>query len=212
MRRLTINIVICAAGIVGTPAFWPVGAGAPTAHGAAVESGDLDAAKLAKVQAAFLLNFVKFTSWPRTAFTADDAPLVVTVIGDDRIDDVSLADFFATTLRDRKIAEHSLVVRSAAALPPASDPERRAKSIQQLGEAHVVFIGTGSGLSDAEVRQLDRSDVLTIAATPYEARRYAILSFGLDQGKVIFFYNADAARESALILSSKLLALARPAK
>lgn len=213
MRRLPFNIFVCAAAVVGPAAFWPAGAIAPTVFAEATEaSADVDAAKLAKVQAAFLLNFVKFTIWPKTAFTSDDAPLVVTAVGDDRIDGVSLAAFFASTLRDRKVAEHPLIVRSGVILPPASDTDRRAQAIKQLADTHVVFIGIGSGLSDAEVRQLNRSDVLTIGATPYEARQYAMLSFGVEQGKVVFFYNADAARESALILSSKLLTLARPMK
>src|SRR5437763_797056 len=38
------------------------------------------------VKAAFIYNFAQFTQWPADAFTSDDSPFVIGIVGDDPFD------------------------------------------------------------------------------------------------------------------------------
>ena len=208
-RCILIAALVAIAPSVGGSAIADDGAHALKAP---ADGGGLDAAKLLKVQAAFVLNFIKFTTWPRDEFAADSAPLVVTIIGDDSADDADVVSVFTATLHDRKAGDHPVIVRHSPSIVSSENPDRRAKIVRDLADAHVVFLDTRNGLTDDEIAALNKSNVLTVGANPDYARHDAMLAFGIEQGKVVFFYNADAAHQSQLVLSSKLLSLARQGK
>ena len=76
---------------------------------------------------------------------------------------------------------------------------------------HLAYLNSDT-LNAGETARLTRSGVLVVGAEPRRLQDGAVLSFGLDDGKVIFHYSARSAQDSPLKLSSRLLALARPVK
>jgi hypothetical protein len=168
----------------------------------AVASADIDAAKLSKVKAAFLLNFVKFTTWPHDQFSSDKAPLIVAVVGQDDLDGVLDA-----TLRGREWNGHPIQIVRIPSLP--AEGHERQDSLRSLGNSHVIYVAPSAMLRSNDLKTLNQNAVLTIAFDAPQTRQGTILGFAVEQGKVSFVYNANAAKDSPLQISSKLLTLAR---
>ena len=140
-----------------------------------------------RIKSAFLYNFVSFTEWPATLGTT----LTVCVYGPDPFgDDLD-------KLHGRIVAGRTLLVQ-------------RTNSASALGNCQVVFItrpviGNLARLLD----NLNGKAVLTVADSPGAARQGAALNMGTEQNKVVFDANLGAAHDNGLVLSSKLLRLAR---
>src|SRR5258706_3424933 len=63
-----------------------------------------------KVKAAYLFNFAKFIEWPASAFTNENAPLVIGVI-----DSGDAAGIIDGTLRGKSINSHPLLIKPLSA-------------------------------------------------------------------------------------------------
>jgi hypothetical protein len=63
--------------------------------------------------------------------------------------------------------------------------------------------------ADEAVQALKNTSVLTIAETPGFARRGGVINFTLEDSKVRFEVNVDAAHQVGLNISSRLLSLAK---
>lgn len=167
----------------------------------ASRANEVDLEKVAKVKAAFLLNFIKFTSWPTEVLPPGDEPIVVVVVGTDE-----LGAALDSTLRGREHLKHSFFIQRMPNLP--SDAAERRKSMNQLCHAQAVYLSCDADLSHDEIAQLNDAAVLTVGATPDVLRTGTILSFGAGDGRVLFHHNTTA--RTPLQMSSKLLSLARP--
>jgi hypothetical protein len=149
----------------------------------------VDVAPDVAVKAAFLYNFAKFAEWPALAA---GAPLVICVVGDDR-----LAAAMVETVRGQVLGGHALEV--AQSREPA-----------QWRSCHLLFI------ADAEVRHaaagleaLKSLPVLTISDGKDFARATGVTELFIEAGRMRFAINLDAADSSGLHLSSRLLGLAK---
>lgn len=140
-----------------------------------------------RVKVAFLYNFISFTEWP----AALGNTLNLCVFGPDPFgEDVD-------KLQGRSVGARSLAVR-------------RIGSVDALVNCQVVFITRP--LIATLPRVLDSlkgKPVLTVADTTGAARQGVILNMGTEQNKIQFEANLAAARDNGLILSSKLLRLAK---
>lgn len=139
-----------------------------------------------RLKTAFVYNFMQFTEWPANV----GGTLEICIRGDDpfgkEIDG----------LQGRNAAGRGIQV------------SRRAQG-DSLKGCQVVFIA-GSAM-DALPRVLESlrgQPVLTIADSPGAMRRGVALNMSLDQGRVTFEANLQAARSAGLNLGSKLLRLA----
>lgn len=197
MIELTMRFRLKTLFTLGTMVSLAIGRPAP-----ALVAPDLDTQKLSKVKAAFLLNFIKFTTWPSSKFSSNSSPLSVAVVGEDDLDGVLDA-----TLRGREWNGHPIQIVRVPALP-AGGAERQS-ALAELARLHVVYLGPSSSLGSSDLRMLAQKAVLSVAHNESQARQGAILGFAVEQGKVSFLYNANAAKESPLQISSKLLTLAR---
>jgi hypothetical protein len=144
-----------------------------------------------QVKAAFLLNFAEFIQWPPGAFLADDAPLCIGVLGDD-----PFGAALEETVRDEKIQNHKLTVRHA----------RRA---QDLADCQMIFVCKSEHHIPDILSKLDSHPVVIVGDAEGFARRGGTIGFYLDQNKVRFEINAQAARQNGLKISSQLLALGK---
>ncbi len=141
-----------------------------------------------RVKAAFLYNFALLTQWP----DSPSAALQLCVHGDD--------PFGAELdgLRGKPVGARSIVVRRAVA--------RDALAGCQLVFVAASAIGDLPGVLDA----LRGSTALTVADSPGAARRgVAVNLVAADDEHIGFEVNLRAAQAARLVLSSKLLRLAR---
>jgi hypothetical protein len=148
-----------------------------------------------QIKAAFLFNFARFVEWPAGAFQTPNEPISICVLGQDP---------FGTSL-DEAVARHNaegraLVIRHLAGIKPNTG-------------CHIIFIASSevrhgpsllSKLAETGVLTVGDSDA-TGRVVPYGA----VISFVLEDQKVRFEVDVDAADRQKLKISSRLLSLAK---
>jgi hypothetical protein len=143
-----------------------------------------------QVKAAFLLNFLKFVTWPEPPAT--DAPLVIAVVDEDDLARALDAAIRATP------GGRPVVVRTAGAA-------------QALRPApHLLYIG-GSDREKLEglLRELEGRPVLTVSDSEGFGASGVVLNFYASDKRIRFEANTTAASRAGLRISSHLLRLAR---
>jgi hypothetical protein len=148
-----------------------------------------------QVKAAFLYNFARFIEWPAEVFRDPNDPFVICVLGEDpfgrALDDV---------VSGKKIDGRGFTVRRIS-------EARRATGCMILfvssTERKPVLSTLGS---------LNQSGVLTVGETDNATSDGMIINLMLQDGKVRFEIDMDAAEKERLRFSSKLLSLATVVK
>ncbi len=146
------------------------------------------------VKAGFIYNFAKLVEWPAPAFANPGQPIVIGVLGNES---------FAATL-ERAVDGKKIELRSFLV--------KRLKSPKESKECacHMLFIASAeSSRTDEIIQSLKGASVLTIAETPGFTRQGGIINFVLEDSKVRFEVNVDAAKQAGLNISSRLLSLAK---
>jgi len=145
-----------------------------------------------RIKAAFLYNFTLYTEWPASAFEKADSPIVVAIAGEDPFgSEMDLA------VRGKTVRGRTIEVRRYA---HASD----------VTKCHLVYLANSQvdelpGL----LRRFPEGKPLTVGETEDFARSGGVIRLFVDENKVRFEVNTDAAGRSRLKLSSKLLQLAK---
>ena len=144
-----------------------------------------------QLKAVFLYNFVQFAEWPTNAFEGTNSPIVIGIVGPDPFG-ATLAD----TLRGENVAGHPLTVQHFA----------RPSDIKTC---HLLFI------TQPEIRHVDEilkavkdKPVLTVCDADTAATSQVMIRFVVENNKVHFRINPEAARAANISLSSKLLRVA----
>jgi uncharacterized protein DUF4154 len=148
-----------------------------------------------QIKAAFLLNFVRYTTWPKECFEDAQAPIVLAVIGRDPFGDILETTFRGEEANGRKIRV------------------TRHREVPARIEGHLAFCG---GLEREERQRLlercRKQPVLLVGETPDFARDGACINFYLQDQKTRFEINTEALAEATLELSPAVLKLARIVK
>jgi len=108
---------------------------------ASAASADPDDDKVAKVESAFLLNFIRYTEWPADRYPDADAPIELVVVGPD-----DLGPILDATVGDKTIGERSILVRRRAwpkrgRHSAAQHAERVEALLVELSDAELVYLG-----------------------------------------------------------------------
>jgi hypothetical protein len=147
------------------------------------------------IKAGFIYNFAKLVQWPTTAFAQADSPIVIGILGDD--------PFGATLDRivaDKKINGRGLVVRRL----------RWSRDFKEVKDCNILFVSSSEKEHlDSVVEMMKLLPILTIGDAPGFAKRGGIMNFTLEDNKVRFEVNVEAAKHADLTISSRLLTLAR---
>jgi hypothetical protein len=140
-----------------------------------------------RLKAAFIYNFASFTEWPAGLGNT----LNLCIYGPDPFGQN------LDTLQGRSVAGRNLAVR-------------RTNSVDALANCQIVFI-TRPLISNLPrvFDNLNGKPVLTVADSPGAARLGVILNMDTEQNRIQFEANLGSARGSGLLLSSKLLRLAK---
>ncbi|MEO7190960.1 MAG: YfiR family protein [Vicinamibacterales bacterium] len=155
---------------------------------ARLQAQDVSAHQLA---AAYLVNFVKYTSWPFDALS-DGTTIVVCVAGNGLV-----ADALGQLTQNHPINGHPLTVRRATLDGP-------------LDGCHVIYAAEPDRNRAARLIQTtSRLPILTVSDATDFAEHGGIANFFLDNGRLRFAVNAGAASRARMQISSKLLSLAK---
>jgi len=151
-----------------------------------------DASLEYQVKAAFIFNFTQFIQWPAAAFAAEDAPFIIATVGDD-----PSGGAIDQAVAGKKVEKHPVVVKHFA-------------DAAHIGECHVLFVPASQDANLPQImKEVGAKAVLTVGETDAFPKAGGEARFYLDDGKVRFEINPDAAAKAGLKVSAKLLSLAR---
>jgi hypothetical protein len=145
-----------------------------------------ESAREYELKAAYIYNFAKFTRWPGAGESGVPNPLVIGVLGNERV-----ADSIAALTRGRTIAGSAIEVKSFG---PHDIP----------ANLHIVYVGD-SPLTP----ELFQAGRLTIGETEAFTQNGGIIRLFVESDRLRFEIDNGHAQKAGLTLSSQLLMLAR---
>jgi hypothetical protein len=144
------------------------------------------------IKAGFIYNFANLVQWPSNAFVQPSSPIVIGILGED-----PFGTILDRVLEGKKVNGRVFLVK-------------RLKSVLDLKECHIVFVSSSEMTHLAEaIHVVKGMPILTIGEIPGFAKHGGIINLVLEDNKVHFEVNVEAAKEADLNISSRLLALAR---
>jgi hypothetical protein len=165
------------------------------AASAGAQAGNASDSSEYLIKAGFIYNFAKFVDWPANSFSQGDSPIVIGVLGTDPFGNV-----LDRIVEDKKIGSRGFVVRRF----------KWGKDLKDLKECKILFVSASEKAHiDEIVQSVKGLPILTVGETPSFAERGGIIRFTLEDNRVRFEVNVDAARQAELNISSRLLTLAK---
>jgi len=185
LRRLGILIAILGMTLNGTPLAY-------------AQTGDAPDSSEYLIKAGFIYNFAKFVEWPSAAFAQPDSPIVIGVLGTDPFGSV-----LDRLVQDKKIGQRGFVVRRYKW-------GKDLKDLKDLRDCKILFVSASEKAHADEIIQLVKwLPILTVGETPGFAERGGVIRFTVEDNRVRFEVNVDAAHQADLNISSRLLTLAK---
>lgn len=150
----------------------------------------LRAAPVDELKAAYLLNFAKFTTWPSDQFSRTDDPVVFCGEANDPVMDAMRA------LGERRVDNRIVRIRTL-------------KDLRDNSGCHVLYSGQLSSSTAISADRSRRRGLLLVGDAENFLQQGGTISYFLQQGKLRFEISAENARAVDLVLSARLLSLAR---
>jgi hypothetical protein len=145
-----------------------------------------------QVKAAFLFHFAQFVEWPTETFKDSSAPFTYCTIGEDPFHGALDQSLSGKTIGGRSLRVQHL------------------KEPQEAQVCQVLFIGDGEQRRmEAAMANVKGNPVLTVGESTNFANAGGMIGFCLEQNKIRFEINLEAAGRAKLKISAKLLALAK---
>ena len=140
-----------------------------------------------EVKTAFIYNFAKFVEWQKI----EDETLSLCIIGDDPFGPAM------KNLEGKTAAGKRIVVRNIS-------------SIEGLKKCRMLFISSSEKGRLSDITGLAKDmGILTISDTESFAEKGVVINLYMEDDKVRFEINIDAAADARLQINSRLLSLAR---
>ena len=185
LRRLAILIAVFSMTLN-----WTASAGA--------QAGDASDSSEYLIKAGFIYNFAKFVEWPSTAFAEPDSPIVIGVLGTD-----PFGDIINHVGEGKKIGTRGFVIRRFKW-------SKELKDSKDFKDCRILFVSSSEKMHFEEIFEAVKGlPVLTVGETPGFAERGGMIRLMLEDNRVRFEVNVDAAHDGNLNISSRLLTLAR---
>jgi YfiR/HmsC-like len=144
------------------------------------------------VKAAYLPKFLPFITWPDTAFASPTEPVRICVLGNNP---------FGSKLDEAAAGAHSGARSVLVRRLPAPDPE---------ASCQVIFLSGDVALAEGTLDAMKGKPVVTVTDSGLKA--HGVISFVIEANHVRFDIDDAAAAQDGLVISSKLLGLARDVK
>lgn len=143
-----------------------------------------------QIKAAFLYNFARFIEWPEKVFT-NNSSINLCILGEDPFNNN------LDTIHKKPVRDRILTVR-------------RVNTVQEVRNCQIIFISASEKNNLMHIlNELKGLSIFTIGDTEGFAQQGVIINFYIEQDRVRFEINVNAAKHSKLQISSKLLKLAR---
>jgi hypothetical protein len=151
------------------------------------------------IKAGFIYNFANLVQWPSISFSEANSPIVIAILGEDR---------FGTTLdrmlQGKKSDGHPFVIKRFRSV------SELVKSVANPRECQILYVGSSALPQSSEaIRVVKGLPILTIGEIPGFATSGGIINLVLEDNRIRFEVNVQAAKDADLNISSRLLALAR---
>ena len=148
-----------------------------------------------QVKAFFLYNFARYVEWPAETFKAANDPIVICILGQN-----PFGGALEQAVAGKVLGTRSFAVRQISDTPPGSS-------------CHILFVNSSERRRFRSMAgRLKGSAVLSVGETPGFTADGGVINFKLENGKVRFEIDVEAAGREHLRISSKLLSLAQIAK
>jgi hypothetical protein len=158
------------------------------------QAGDGDSSEYL-IKAGFIYNFAKFVEWPSATFSQPDSPIVIGVLGIDPFGNV-----LDRIVEDKKIGPRGFVVKRY----------KWGRDLKDLKDCKILFVSASEKAHIDEILQSVKGlPILTVGETPGFAERGGVIRFTLEDNRVRFEVNVEAAHQADLNISSRLLTLAK---
>lgn len=143
-----------------------------------------------EIEAAFMFNFAKLTEWPKSAFVSTDNNFVMCVIGDNPFG--SSLD----TLAGRTVAGLNVSIR-------------KIDEVSEVTACNLLFVSSSEKPRLPEiVAHVRNRPILTVSDIKGFEKDGGIIAFFLQDNRVRFRINMNAAEKARLKISSHLLEIA----
>jgi len=149
------------------------------------------------VKAAYLVNFIKFVTWPGKAYADDNGAIVIGILGED-----PFGDTLDGMVKGKAIEGRSILVRRFESYDGSQDAALR--------RCHVLFISYSEKdrLRDI-LKALQGSPVLTVSEIERFPLSGGMIQFDQEGQRITLAINPAAAQRAGLTLSSRLLQVSK---
>jgi len=144
-----------------------------------------------QVKAIFLFNFAKYVDWPAEAFATETAPIIIGVLreGDFKND-------LQRAVEGKSVNGRTITIKHVEA-----DDE--------IKSCHILFISAADNARAEEILAKTKAlPILTVGENEKFMAKGGIINFTMKAGNVRLEIELNAARQSKLQISSKLLSVA----
>lgn len=155
-----------------------------------VALADLQEDRAKKIEAAFLLQFCKYVTWPDAAFPEADAPIIVGILGRDPfgsvIDDLArLAKVNGRTIEIRRYTDFSAI-----------------------SSCHLLFISQSMSSQVQKISETVEGLPILLVTDSKDFSHFSIINFVTVNKKIRFNIRQENYQKAGLKISSKLLQVA----
>ena len=140
-----------------------------------------------QVKASYLYNFMRFIAWPSDVF-GDEGKFQLCVLGAERFGAA------LTQIAGERVEGREIVIRRL---------EQGAQA--RAAQCHMLFVAAGTDAQDVAPEH----GMLTVGETPGFLTRGGMINLIEVQGRIRFEINQSAAQRAGLVVSSRLLDLAK---
>lgn len=145
-----------------------------------------------EMKAAFLYHFAQFVEWPAEAFRDTSSPINYCTIGE---------NLFHGSL-DAALQGKAIGTRAVRVL--------HLKQPQEIPGCRILFVGVTEKKNLPGIFSIARTNsVLTVGESEHFVQEGGMIGFLLEENKIRFEVNLDAAQNAQLKISSRLLNLAK---
>ena len=184
--RATMRCYFCAVAMIALISLAPGTSAQPVSASATIN-------REYAIKAAFLHQFLNYVEWPAEAFADEKSPYVIGVYGDNPFGTV-----LDQAVKGKKVDGRSIEVRVVS-------------SPSEVLKCQILFVpkSVPAAKRDGVIRAARGLHVLTVGESDDFSDRGGTANFFLEGNKVRFAFNPVAVADNNLVVSSKLMALAK---
>jgi hypothetical protein len=144
------------------------------------------------IRAVLLFHIAQLTEWPTNAFTSDQEPFVLGVVGEDPFGEILEGTVDKETVRGRRIVIE------------------RYRTAADIQNPHLLFISSSESRSLGTIlRRIDEKPILTVADVERAEQRGVMVHLYWEDNRAKMIINQAAVASKKFVMSPRLMAVAQ---